>query len=204
MILSGFAGEEIKSEVIISSVEEKQFKITEITSTIENEIKYKLTPIVEGAKYKLEIETRSGLKESFQGKIVLKTSSQKKPEVQLFVRGDVKSEVKVAPPYLYFGIIDTSKEIIDPNSLTRTVMVSKVKGGNLTIKNIETSKEWITTETKTIEKGKNYTVVIKLDKDKLPQGELKEKVIIQTNYDNKTELSTITLEAKVHSTKNGN
>ena len=128
---------------------------------------------------------------------MLKTNHQKKPELGLFVMGKLKKEVKVVPGYLYYGIIDTSKEVIDPKSLKRTVMVSQFRGSNLTLNKIETSKDWIAAETETNEKGKKYTVVIRLDKDKLPKGEFREKVTIHTKYNKKPEVNTIIIEGKV-------
>jgi len=115
--------------------------------------------------------------------------------LQLLLRW--KDLLMVAPGYLYYGIIDTSKEIIDPKSLQRTVMVSNFRGSNLTINEIETSKNWIAAETETNEKGKKHTIVIRLDKDKLPKGKFREKVTIHTKYNKKQGVDTIIIEGKV-------
>ena len=60
-------------------------------------------------------------------------------------------------------------------------MVKKNRGEDLTIKKIEPSADWIMTETVTNREGKQYRVVITLDKDKLPKGPFEEKVEIKTN-----------------------
>jgi hypothetical protein len=127
---------------------------------------------------------------------VLKTNSQKKPEIELFVMGKLQKEIRVFPEYLYFGIIDTSKEVIDPKNLERTATVKSGKGDAFTIEKIEPSSNWITTEIETYEKGK-HTVVIKLDKDKLPKGKFREKVTMHTEHSKRPEAVTIIIDAKV-------
>ena len=60
-------------------------------------------------------------------------------------------------------------------------MVKKNRGEDLTIKKIKPSADWIMTETVTNKEGKQYRVVITLDKDKMPKGKFEEKVEIKTN-----------------------
>ena len=196
IFLRGFAGEDISQKVTITSFEEQPLIITDLTSTIEDKIKHELTPIEEGKVYSLEIKTHSGLKESFEGKVVLKTNSQKKPELELHVIAKLNSEVRVAPQYVYFGIIDTSKKNIDPQSLKRNVIVSKVRGTGLSIEKIESSQDWIKTEIKTERKGEKYSVVITLVKDKLPPGTWNEKITMHTKYDSISEKATVIVEVK--------
>jgi len=178
--LSGYWGDKIEKKVTITALEEKPLKITDITTTIENKIKYKLKTIEKDEKYSLEIKTRSGLKESFRGKVVLKTNSQRKPELTFYVTCDLRKEVKVSPGYLFFGIIDTSKEAIDPKNLERTAVVNRVKGGSLTIEKIEPVADWINVEAEINKEGKEHRVVITLDKDKSTKGKFREKVTIHT------------------------
>ncbi len=91
VMLQGYAGDKISKKVTITSLEEKPFEITDITSTIEDKIKYSLKKIRKKKEYSLEIKTRSGIKESFRGKVVLKTNSKKRPELVLSVLCKVQS-----------------------------------------------------------------------------------------------------------------
>jgi len=197
VLLQGYYGDKIVKKVTITSPEDQLLKITDITTDIDDKIQHKLNTIEKEKEYSLEIKTPSGIRESFQGKVVLKTNIQKKPEIELFVTGRVKKEVNVSPPYLYFGIIDTKKEVIDPKSLTRTVMVSRAREGGLSIKKIELNSNWITTEIETSKKGEKYSVIIILDKDNLPKGKFREKVTIHTEYDKRPEAATIIIDGKV-------
>jgi len=169
-----------------------------ITSTIEDKIKHKLKNKKKGKEYSLEIETLSGIEESFKGNVTLKTNSQKKPKIELHIMGKVKKRVKIAPQYLHFGIIDTQKETTDPESLKRTVMLSGVRGDDLIIEEIETSSDWITTETETNQKGEKYTIVVVLDKNKLLKGKFKEKVKIHTKNKKFSETADIIIEGEVN------
>jgi hypothetical protein len=114
----------------------------------------------------------------------------------LSVTGKVQKEVKISPQYLNFGIIDTQKKTIDPKSLERTVTVSGIRG-DAVIGKIEASPDWIMTEKKCTQEGEECTIIFKLDRNKLPKGEFKEKITIQTKANNISEASFIVVEGKV-------
>jgi hypothetical protein len=162
-------------------------------------IAYELTTKEKGKSYTLEIKTPAGLKESFKGNLFLKTTSPKKPEITLAVMGIVQKEIKVNPQYLYFGIIDSSKNTIDPERLKRKVTVSRARGNPVTIEKIEVSADWIKTEIATEQdtSGADYSVYVTLVKDKLPTGELREEVTIHTNYNTTSAITPVIVEAKV-------
>lgn len=143
----------------------------------------------------MEIKNRSRQKGTFRGKIELKTNSKKKPLVVINVRGKLSGEVFVNTRSISFGTIDTSKRSFNAMSLKKTVMLKDARGDGLTIKKIKPSSDWIMTETKTKKEGKQYTVVITLDKDKLPKGQFEEKIDISTNY--KREHLVVCVKGKV-------
>jgi hypothetical protein len=68
---------------------------------------------------------------------------------------------------------------------------------DLTIKKIETSKDWIKTALVTNQAGKQFTVTISLDKNKLPQGKFREIVTLHTQSEEKSEVTKIIVEGKV-------
>lgn len=145
----------------------------------------------------MEIKTLSGIKESFRGKFLLKTSSQAKPELELFVIGKLKKNVKVLPVYVYFGIIDCNKASIDPESLQRTVLVNKIRGEGLRIDKVETSADWITTRIVPSKEEEKYSIIISLDQEKLQQGNFREKVIVHSHCNNSPEKNIVIIEGKV-------
>ena len=178
--LIGYEGDKIKKQVTITSIEEQPLKIGEITSDIKDKIKYKLKTIKKGKDYTLEVKNRSTQEGSFRGKIELKTNSEKKPLVVVYVTGRLPGNIEVIPKSVSFGTIDTTKEIFDSMNFMKTVSLRDVRGDGLTIKKIKTSKNWIMTETKSKKEGQ-YNITITLDKDRLPKGDFKEKIDIRTN-----------------------
>ena len=147
-------------------------------------------------KSKRARETMSGIEEPFRGSVMLKTTSQKKPQITIAVMASVKKEIRVAPEYLYFGIINKDKDL-DEKSLQRTTVISQMRTDDLKITTIETSQDWIKTAIDTNKEGKQYTITISLNKDKLPQGKFREIVSIHTQSKEKPEVSKIIVEGKV-------
>ncbi len=195
--MTGYYGDNAKQKLTITSLTDEPFTITDVSSNIDDKIEYDLKTETKEKEYSLEIKTRSGIEEPFRGSIMLTTTSQKKPKITITVMASVKQEVRVAPEYLYFGIIDKSKKDLDEKSLERTTVISQMRTDDLTIKKIETSKDWIKTALVTNQEGKQFTVTISLDKDKLPQGKFREIVSIHTQSEGKSEVAKIIVEGKV-------
>jgi len=196
VILQGYYGDTASNKVTITSLDEQPLEITQINSTMDDKIKYELETIEKGKVYNLKIMTSSGIKKSFLGYVLLKTNNQKVPEFKIMVAGKVdKKEIRVAPEYLYFGIIDAGKDSIDPNSLERTITVSGMRENGLAIEKIEPSANWITAETN--KEGEQFTIIVKLDKNKLQEGDFKEKITIHTKTKYLSEVIQVMLEGKV-------
>ena len=184
----------------ITSLVDQPLKITDITSTIGDQIKYKLDTVMEGKEYSLEVKTKSGIKKPFDGKLSMKTNNEKKPEIEIFILATVKNGVDVSPRFLDFGAIDTQDGALATTVLTNQLVVNKLSGKNLTIEKIEPSSDWIVTETKTDQKGEQYTILITLDKNKLsklPKGNFKENVKIHTKHSKILEVMDIILQGQV-------
>ena len=177
----GFEGDKLSHEVTIEAMVEEPLEITEVSSDVDEKIKYELKTVEKDKKYTLEVKNSSTDEGFVRGNINLKTSSQKKPLILLPLYIKLQKELVVKPETLSFGTIDTGGEAALEKRLTKKVMVKKNRGEDLTIKKIEPSADWIMTETVTNREGKQYRVVITLDKDKLPKGPFEEKVEIKTN-----------------------
>jgi len=177
----GFEGDKLSHEVTIEGMVEEPLEITEVSSDVDEKIKYKLKTVEKNKKYTLEVKNSSTDEGFIRGNITLKTSSKKKPLISLPLYIKLQKELVVKPASLSFGTIDTGAEGAVEKRLTKKVMVKKNRGEDLTIKKIEPSADWIMTETVTNQEGKQYRVVITLDKDKMPKGPFEEKVEIKTN-----------------------
>jgi len=177
----GFEGDKLSQEVTIEAMEEEPLEITAVSSDVDEKIKYELKTVEKDKKYTLEVKNSSTDEGFIRGNITLKTSSKKKPLILLPLYIKLQKELVVKPEILSFGTIDTGGEGALEKRLTRKVMVKKNRGEDLAIKKIKPSADWIMTETVTNQEGKQYRVVITLDKDKMPKGQFEEKVEIKTN-----------------------
>ena len=183
--LFGYEGDKLKEMATITSFEKQPLEITDITSTVDDKIKYKLKTKKKGKLYALEVKNRSTQQGTFNGKIVLKTSSQKKPHIIFDVNGRLKQKVSVQPRTLYFGSIDISKDSFNVKKLTKKMKLKDARGNGFTIKKIKPSSKWIKIEEKVQKENNQYTINVTLDKDKLPKGKIHEKINIYTSYKGK-------------------
>ena len=179
--LMGYEGDELSQKLTISAMEGQEFDITEVKTDLTNKIRYKLETVTRGKEYTLDVSSISKEEGMVRGQIELITTSRKKPSLVLPVFVRIQGEVEVKPASLYFGKIDTSAGPITPDNLTRSVVIKKARGEELEIKKVKESRNWIATKTEANEKGVQYTVVITLDKDKMPKGRFDETVEIKTN-----------------------
>jgi len=177
----GYEGEELSQKLTITATEGQEFDITEVKTDLTDKVSYKLATVKKGKEYTIDVANISKDEGVIRGQLELKTTSQKRPSIVLPVFVKIQSEVEVKPTSLYFGKINTGEGPINPESLTKSVVLKKVRGDELDIKKVKESRSWITSKTETNEKGVQYTVVITLDKDKMPKGKFDEKVEIKTN-----------------------
>ena len=181
--LLGFEGDTVKHEVTLTSFEEEPMEITDITTTVDDKIKYKLKAIEKGKKYTITAQNRSKEQGSYSGQMIVKTTSKKKPHIVFTVTGKLRKEVAVQPAKLFFGTITLAEENFDPTQLTKTTTLRDVRGDGFTVKKIKSSSKWIATEIEPHEKKKRLsTLRVTLDKDTVPRGGFNEKISVYTSY----------------------
>jgi hypothetical protein len=197
VFFSGYHGDKLEEKLMIASNTDEPLAITGVSSNIDDKIEYDLKNEKKDKEYSITIRTRGGIAEAFRGKIIVTTSSQKRPEIPVTVMAMLKKKIKVTPEYLYFGIIDTGKGTLDASSLKRSAVISHQLSGDMTVSTIETSKTFVSAETRTDQAGKQYTITISLDKDKLPKGKFRETVSVHTQCQGKGDTAIIIVEGKV-------
>jgi len=197
VVLNGYSGDKVKATIAISAASDEPLELANVTSSIDESIQYKLTTVKKGKEYSLEINTGTGLTKSFHGKVTVGTTHPKKPKIELVVIGSVKSDIKIAPRYLYFGVIDTTAETTDPTSLVRTATLESMRARATSIERIESS-DWIKTSVKSDAKNLKHTVTITLDKSKLSRkGDFREEITVYLQCNKKQETATILVAGKV-------
>ena len=181
----GFEGEKIDAKVTITALKDQILDITDVICDIKDKIKYKLKTVKKGKEYTIKVKNRSNHVGFFRGKIVLKTNYREKPDIVLHIDGVLREEVLIRPKSVSFGNLNTSKDGFNPERLTKKIVLRDVRGDGMIIKKIKPSKDWILTEIEKRERDKYYSILITLDKGKLPRGHFEEKVKICTNYKKK-------------------
>ena len=177
----GFEGDELSQQLTIEATDEGPLEITEVSSNVDEKIKYELKEVEKGKKYTLEVKNKSTEEGFIRGNISVQTSSSNKPVINLPLYVKLQKELDVKPNTLAFGKINLAGEGDVQKRLTKKVMVKKNRGEDLAIKKIESSADWIMTEQVTNQEGKQYRIIITLDKDKMPKGPFDEKIEIKTN-----------------------
>jgi hypothetical protein len=180
--LLGVEGDTVEHQVTITSFEEEPLEITDITSTVDDKIKYKLKTIEKGKKYAIEAQNRSKDQGSYSGQMVLKTSSKKKPHIVLSINGNLRKEVAVAPTKLFFGTINPAQEGFATRKLIKTTTLRDIRGDGFTVKKVKSSGKWMVAEIEPHKNKKQYTLRVTLDKETLPQGSFNETVTVYTSY----------------------
>jgi hypothetical protein len=181
----GFEGDKITKEVTITSFEEHPFEITDITSTLDDKIKYKLKTGKKGREYTLKVNNRSTQAGSFNGNIVVKTDSKKKPHIVLKVNGKLRKEVAVRPATLTFGTVDTAKDNADAKGAARKIQLKDARKKGFTIKKVKPSSSWIKADIEIKKENKHYIINVTLDRNELPKGKFEETIEIYTSYKKK-------------------
>lgn len=191
----GFEGDKLSQQVTIEATEEGSLEITDVSSNVDEKIEYELKAVEKGKKYTLEVKNKSTEEGFIRGNINLKTSSSKKPLISLPLYVKLQKELDVKPNSLAFGKINISGDDDVQKRLTKRVMVKKNRGEDLAIKKIKPSADWIMTETETNQEGKQYRIIITLDKGKMSKGPFDEKIEIKTNSQKEPLVVTLKGEA---------
>ena len=191
----GFEGDKLSHQVTIEATDEGPLEISDVSSNVDEKIKYELKAVEKGKTYTLEVKNKSTEEGFIRGNISLKTSSSNKPVINLPLYAKLQKELAVQPNTLAFGKINLAGEGDLQKRLTKKVMVKKNRGEDLAIKKIEPSVDWIMAEQVTKKEGKQYRITITLDKDKMPKGPFDEKVEIKTNSQKEPLVVTVKGEA---------
>ncbi len=92
--LAGVVGKQLKKEVTITPTPKYPFKITNIRAKNGKNIKYQLEELKEPGKtgYLVTVENTKTVKGRYQDTIFLTTDSKVKPEIDIFVSGNIRAE----------------------------------------------------------------------------------------------------------------
>jgi biopolymer transport protein ExbD len=184
ILLHGFKEDDITEVVTIRAKENKPLKLEPLRLSISDKVAYELKTIEEGRVYQVilrNIIKKSGI---YNGTLVLKTNYPERPEIPIIFIGYIKGDLQILPESIKFGHIKTPRKKSQKNMkppYQRSVTVTLNRGNNLKIEKVEINEELFEVKVKEVKAGKSYRIDVRLHPEKIPKGDVNEKMKIYTN-----------------------
>lgn len=160
-------GEIVKREIFLIG-EESRLKIKKIL--VPEKFKIEQEKIKNG--YKLTLTFQPEEIKNVKEKLVIYTNIKSNRKIEIPVEGEVKGEIEIFPEFLFFGIVRKGE------NLTRSVKISHHYHKNFNIEKMYNNMSWISLNLKKEKRG--YILTAKINRE-IPEGIIKEKILLQTN-----------------------
>lgn len=184
LYMMGHFGEPVEKTITLSSNEEDlDFKVTDVTSNIDDKITYRLAPGEVDGEYTLKVWKNPKLPTlNTYGAIYVHTNSQHTPELPIQVQVVTKGAITVQPQMVNFGRVKFTENGTEGSTVTRSVTLLKSKG-EFAIENITSNNEHFAASIDEVVPGKRYQVSVTFqppEKKAPTQSEVGE-LLIRTN-----------------------
>jgi hypothetical protein len=192
--LSGYKGEEIREELVMTSNLEEKIALTgyhwsdksKDKEALEKGIGIKLTPIEEGKKYKVEAWLKEELPpKQYFADLFIDTDSEKLPMKKMTFRLHIMDDVELHPSSIYMREL-----LVEPGtskSFEKVVSVISARGDSLKVLDVIPSDETITWNIREVRPGKAYTCKFQI-RPKSEPGKYEATLKFLTNYPGYEEL----------------
>lgn len=192
--LSGYKGDELKEEVMISSAIDEQIKLigyhwsekSRDKLALEEGIGVKITPVEDGKKYKVEVWLKEDLPpKQYFADLFIETDFDKLPEKKLAFRLHIMDDVELHPSTIYMRELQMTEGTT--KSFEKIVSVISARGDSLKILDVIPSDESITWNIREVKPGKAYTCRFQI-RPKSEPGKYEASLKFLTNYPGYEEL----------------
>jgi len=179
--LHGRFGEAIEKDLTITSNEKGlDFKVTGVTSNIDDKITYKVEPGTKPGEYTVKVFKNPKLPTlSTYGSIVVHTNSKKSPDTTMQVHVMTKGSITISPQMINFGAVKFSDKNGAGTPATKAIVVTKASG-KFTIKNVTISNPGFKAFINTVTEGQQYRIEVTFTppaKKQIKQTEAGEMII---------------------------
>jgi hypothetical protein len=159
--LHGRPGEDIEKELTISSNEKDiDFKVTGVTSNIDDKIKYSFAPGNKKGDYTIKVTKNPQLPiMSTYGSLIIHTTSKKSPDTTLQVHVMTKSSILMSPSVLNYGEVKFTDAKGPGAPSTKSLTVTR-SAGKLKIKDVSTSNPNFTAKFETLQADQQYKIMV--------------------------------------------
>ncbi len=160
--LQGRYDEKVEKSVTITSNEKQpDFKVTKVTSDIDDKISYDVKPGAAKGEYVLHLEKKQEqAMSSSYGTVTIHTNSTNAPETKLQVQVMTKGNITVSPSSVNFGNVAFAAKDKQASPITRTVMVIKNSGEGLDLKDIKIDNPNFKATIAPVTPGKQFKVEV--------------------------------------------
>lgn len=159
--LHGRYGEVIEKKVKITSNEEDpDFKITGVTSNLDDKVTYRVEPGAKAGEYTLHVFKNSKLPTmSTFGNLFIHTNSKNAPQTKLQVQVMTKGSISVSPGSVNFGVVKFTDENGPGTPATRSIIASKATG-QFAIKEITVNNPEFVAALEPVTPGQQYRIQV--------------------------------------------
>jgi len=206
MSLSGFRGEKLKEEVILTSSLEEPINLTgyhwseqsKDKAALEEGVGVKITPLEEGKKFKIDTWLKKDLPpKQYYADMYIETDSKKLPEKKLPFRLQIMDDVELHPSTIYMRELMMSEGT--SKSFEKIVSIISARGDSLKILDVVPSDDSITWNVREVKPGKAYTCKFQI-RPKAEPGKYEATLKFLTNYPGYEEL-TVPIKGSVRISK---
>jgi len=161
MYLHGRFGEAVEKDLTITSNEKDlDFKVTGVTSNIDDKITYKTEAGTKPGEYTVKVFKNPKLPSlSTYGSLIVHTNSKKSPDTTLQVHVMTKGSITLSPTTLNFGEVQFTAQNAPPVTATKAIVVTKATG-KFQIKEVTVSNPNFKTALEPMTPGQQYRVQV--------------------------------------------
>lgn len=161
LYLQGYFGDPVEKTLTITSNEKDlDFKVTGVTSNIDDKITYRVEKGENRGEYRIKIWKNPKLPTmNTFGTVFIHTNSAKSPDKSIQVQVLTKGSITVRPSMVNFARVPFSRPDHKASPVTRSIVLIKPKGG-FAVQSIEVDNDHFQAHLKEVDPGKRYMVEV--------------------------------------------
>ncbi len=206
LALSGFRGEKLKDEVILTSSLEEPINLTgyhwseqsKDKNALADGVGIKITTLEKGKKFKIDTWLEKDLApRQYYADLYIDTDSKKLPEKKLPFRLQIMDDVELHPSTIYMRELQMTEGT--SKSFEKIVSIISARGDSLKILDVIPSDDSITWNIREVKPGKAYTCKFQI-RPKAEPGKYEATLKFLTNYPGYEEM-VVPIKGSVRITK---
>ncbi len=192
VLMEGSVSDELVQTVTIRAKEPQPLVLRPTQVTHPDKVAYELKTVEEGRVYELVIRNLNKQRGRYAGQITLETNYPHKPQLQVLYAAVIKGKVEFQPQKLIFAPVRKPEPAGGSGGIdfpTRTVNVSLVEDGKLSIEKLDYEQAYFEVETKAVVPNRQYLLSVSVKGEAVSSVLLRKELKIYTNIETEKVLS---------------